>query len=51
MDLLLDACTKFGEISIMFFVDTLPYLEVLQLGLFDAQKFVFQTENEVGKMV
>lgn len=51
MDLVLNACTQVVEISIMFFVDTNPYLEILQLSLRDAQKFVFDTENEDGRMV
>ena len=51
MDLVLNACTQVVEISIMFFVDTNPYLEILQLSLRDAQKFVFDTENEDGIMV
>jgi hypothetical protein len=51
MDLLLDACTRIREIALMFFIDTNPYLEVLQLSLRDAQKFIFETENEDGKMV
>jgi hypothetical protein len=49
MDLLLDACTRIREIALMFFIDTNPYLEVLQLSLRDAQKFIFETENEDGK--
>ena len=39
------------QISGTFFIDTLPYLDMLQLSLMEVQKFVYENERDKSDMV
>lgn len=52
VDLLLQMLQmSIGDISLNFFVNTLPYLELLQKSLLDAQKLIYAQENQQAEFV